>query len=317
LRLLSRIQDEFGKSLPPFVLFKDSTIETLETHLTSQGKILNPYGVIPIQPEGNQIPVFIVDANLRMRNLAIAMGTSRPIYDLCQYKGGQNGVHASVQEIAKTYYQCLIDYYPQGPYLLLGHSAHGFLALELARLLQKEKKKVAFLGLLDTFPPPPFLLQVKYKIERHLFNLQGKNLLEILKYVGRFAQRWIAHSQNAPAPVNLVEQNQSKRPIKKDKEVINLPYPPYKPKRFDGQVTLFSTNDRTSSSESDPMEKWMKIFTGPFEIVPIPGDHLSMFHPPHVAVLAGKIKLLLAQQEAELIQDKKVEGTCPGRERLG
>jgi len=58
-----------------------------------------------------------------------------------------------VQETARIYYHNLVDFYPQGPYLLLGHCAEGYFVLELARWLIQSGQEVAFLGLLDSYPP--------------------------------------------------------------------------------------------------------------------------------------------------------------------
>jgi thioesterase domain-containing protein len=67
----------------------------------------------------------------------------------------------------------------------------------------------------------------------------------------------------------------------------------YTPEPFDNRVTLSSASQRPWFIRWDPMEQWGDIFTGPVEIVPIPGDHMSMLKPPQVDYLADKISATL------------------------
>ncbi len=107
-----------------------------------------------MQPEGSEVPV-IHDVS---RSLYARAGACHGLrHDRCtrliRLKMGKLVYRISVQETARIYYHNLVDFYPHGPYLLLGHSAHGFFTLEVARLLIENGQNVAFLGLLDTFPP--------------------------------------------------------------------------------------------------------------------------------------------------------------------
>lgn len=59
----------------------------------------------------------------------------------------------SLDEICLRYLAIIRRLQPSGPYYLLGYSLGGTLALALAAQLQQEGEQVAFLGLLDTYPP--------------------------------------------------------------------------------------------------------------------------------------------------------------------
>jgi len=41
------------------------------------------------------------------------------------------------------------------------------------------------------------------------------------------------------------------------------------------------------------MDRWVDFLTGKVEIIATPGDHSSIFKPPHVAILAEKIAEIL------------------------
>ncbi|MDW6003042.1 non-ribosomal peptide synthetase [Vibrio mangrovi] len=58
-----------------------------------------------------------------------------------------------MDEIGAQHYQLIRRHQPHGPYYLLGYSLGGTLAHQIAARLEREEEQVAFLGLLDTYPP--------------------------------------------------------------------------------------------------------------------------------------------------------------------
>jgi amino acid adenylation domain-containing protein len=297
VRLFSRIEQEFGQALPLLLLFKEGTVEALATILAGEKPGMLMDGVVSIQPEGDLPPLFILSASLYMRPLALAMGTMHPIYGLHSQENGQLVYRGSVQETAEIFHRCLTNFYPDGPYLLLGHSAHGLFAIELARLLRREGKQVAFLGLLDTYPPGS-MRQVKLidRVKIQLINLQNGNLADKVKYlkllVRRLGSRWL----HGIIDVRSTESEELKKPVK---EIRRRLVRAYKPEPYDGNAHLFSASDRPWYIRWDPMEEWVKTFTGPFEVVKVPGDHMSMLQAPRVDILAEKINARLSKNEAE------------------
>jgi aspartate racemase len=294
VRLFSRIEEEFGQSLPLLLLFKEGTVEVLAKVLAGEQVPTPGDGVVAIQPLGNEPPVFILSAGLYMRDLAFTLGESRPVYALLPHENGRLTFRGSVQESAKIFYHCLTGFYPEGPCLLLGHSAHGFFALELARLLRQTGRQVALLGLLDTYPPGS-LRQVKFvdRLKIHLGNLQGMTFAEILGYFGLSARRFVKRRQR-PGDKVVRAQSQTDAQAKQLRDQLVRAY---KPEPYDGAVTLFSVTKHPWFIRWDPMEQWNRILTGPLEIVTIPGDHMSMLQPPQVGILADAIRAILQKNE--------------------
>ena len=294
VRIFTRIQEEFGRSLPLLLMFKDGTVEALAESLTCQEKSKFTNGVVPIQPKGDGIPLFIISANLYMRNFALAFGTARPVYGLHPFEDGRLVYRKSIQETVRIYYQRLVEFYPEGPYLLFGHSAHGYFALELARQLRANGKKVAFLGLLDTLPPGANnQAALTDRIQLHLDNLQHKNPAQILQYakhsMGRFLTRW---RRRAATNAKILERYEEKGQVDEIRSILLIAY---KPEPYDGSVVLFSSRDRPFYIRRDIMEKWANVFTGQYNVIPTSGSHTTMLQPPHVTLLASKIEALLAQ----------------------
>jgi len=296
VQLFARFREDFDQALPLMLLFQVGTVEAIAERLRAQEKPSHPQGIVPLRPEGSDVPLFIVSAGLYYRELVLALSPGRPIYDLEPVENGEKVLRQSVQETARIYYQNLVAFYPRGPYLLLGHSAHGFFTLELARYLINNGKDVAFLGLLDTLPPgPPRQANPIDRVKIHIINLRGKNLVESLQYfdssILRFLARWRSKAEMKPAMIQRYEQEGRAGDMRR------LVLGTYKPEPFKGNVTLFSATHRHWYIRWEPMEGWRKYIIGQIDIVPIPGDHLSVFEIPHVAALAEKINALLPRHE--------------------
>ncbi len=59
----------------------------------------------------------------------------------------------TLDEVCEQHLATLLAQQPHGPYYLLGYSLGGTLAQGIAARLRQRGETVAFLGLLDTWPP--------------------------------------------------------------------------------------------------------------------------------------------------------------------
>ena len=293
VRLFARIQEEFGQSLPLLLIFKDGTVEALAGSLTRKEPLYQ--GITPIQPEGTKLPIFIITPGLEMRELTLSLDTGRPVYALNPVENGKMVYRKSVRDTAKILFQNLVDFYPQGPYSLIGYSASAYFTVELARLLIQAGREVVFVGLLDPYPPGgTWQVDQVDRAKFHMINLKGKSLPEILQYIGGSIQRFSIRLRRRGTNAKKIERYEQKGQANEVRQLLTRAY---KPEPFEGKVTLFSATSLPIQIHGDPMEGWTRIFSGQFEIVPVPGDHSSLLKPPHVAVLAGKIKEQLPQHE--------------------
>lgn len=85
--------------------------------------------------------------------LAERIRTKHPVYGI-QGKGIDDLEEPfdRVEDMAKFYLEALEELYPQGPYILIGYSFGGLVALEMAQHLLETGKNVALLVLLDASP---------------------------------------------------------------------------------------------------------------------------------------------------------------------
>jgi amino acid adenylation domain-containing protein len=292
VRLITRIQQETGHLLPLPLLFKDGTVEGLVASLEDLENKPLPNGVVPLRPEGQNIPIFILVSGLYTRNLVNALGVSHPIYGLYPFENEQMVFRDSVQETAGIFQHCLTDFHPEGPYVLLAHCAYGYFAIELARLLSQEGRKVAFLGLLDTLqrenPLNRELHRQILRIQYHRQNLLGKDLPGRLEYARLIARRSLSRGKLAqvndrvPIPRNPTGRNDFL-------EAAARLSASYRPTRYEGDATLYLSNHLDEYLQRSQVKKWSRIIRGSLKVERFSGTHMSMLEPPNVAALAASI----------------------------
>jgi amino acid adenylation domain-containing protein len=126
------------------------------TSATRQSRIL-----VPLHGAGHRPTLFLVHgklghAHVSPRFLGL-LGRDQPVYAI-QARGsdGADPPNFTIAAMAQDYLEAIRTIRPQGPYLLGGLCAGGFVALEMARILRQAGESVLPLLLIDP-PPPPFV----------------------------------------------------------------------------------------------------------------------------------------------------------------
>jgi len=136
------------------------TPELLEKLKKYKGKLIKYFwpkelsNLMPINPEGNKIPLFVVHGDNGNYIISEYLGPDQPVYGF--FHPGSEGEKIpfrAVKEMAKSYLEKVISVYPTGPYYLIGYSFGGNLAFEMAIQLQMAGYKVPFLVLIDSMCP--------------------------------------------------------------------------------------------------------------------------------------------------------------------
>jgi amino acid adenylation domain-containing protein len=301
MHLLARIQEEFGQSLPLAVLLENNTIGKL-AGLIDADRTIRRKSLVAIRPQGTKKPIFLLPGGygdvLYFRNLVNYLDADRPLYGL-QLQPGESGRSQprEIKETASEYLTEILQLQHEGPYYLAGHSFGGYIAFEMAHQLLERGRKVAFLGLLDTYPPgsnrqADFLDRVKI----HRDNLQG---LSLRQRFGYFRDRWTALLIRAThfAPVysfikriNYIPKNAYVAALISSHD--------YEPAPYSGDIFLFKAVERPWYVHWDPLENWQKYVLGKIEICEVLGRHGSMLSEPNVQDLSRRLNDCLRQVEA-------------------
>ncbi len=149
-RLLSRIQQVFGKKLALPTLFAEPTIEQLARVLQQQDEGNARSSLVAIQTSGTKQPLFYLHGAYRGDGfycfpLAKELGADQPFYALDPYQFDSSQVPPSVEDIAAMHVTQIRAVQPEGPYLLGGFCNGGVFAYEIARQLTDQGQSVDLL----------------------------------------------------------------------------------------------------------------------------------------------------------------------------
>ncbi|MGK3998776.1 non-ribosomal peptide synthetase [Sorangium sp. So ce1024] len=152
--LMHRIQQAVGGSLSLMAIFEAPTVAGLARLLDAERPASS---VVALRAAGSRPPLFCVDPTGRhvtaYQGLADALGDDQPVLGLDLGPAlAREEEAASVRRIAERLTREIRQRQARGPYLLLGWSLGGVLALAIARALEEQGEAVAFLGILDTQP---------------------------------------------------------------------------------------------------------------------------------------------------------------------
>src|SRR5208337_2224462 len=115
-----------GKKLPLATVFHASTVRELAEILRRDGWTPSWSSLVPINPGGSQLPLFLVhgaEGNVLLyRQLARHLGPDQPVYGFqSQGLNGNGSFRASIEEMASHYVRELVGLQPSGPYRLGGY----------------------------------------------------------------------------------------------------------------------------------------------------------------------------------------------------
>jgi amino acid adenylation domain-containing protein len=290
VRLMRRIEKEFGRKLPLVTLFNAPTIEQLAAILRHDPLPTNTSLVVPIQPEGDRPPFFCVHgmggAVLRFQQLARHMAPDHPFYGI-QPQGIDGGMPflSSVEQMASCYVSEMRKVQSEGPYFIGGYSFGGLVAFEMARQLQAAGQEVAFLGLVDTYPGKAKSNAVLLKTLLALPRRQQ------MAYAARRITRYRRGLRRRFDALFLP------KPLKAVRKILAAAELAYQPRPYFGAATWLRASEKALRGLDNPQDDWSRWVSGGVEIHEIDGDHGSIMNEPMVSILAEKLRSCLANAQ--------------------
>jgi amino acid adenylation domain-containing protein/non-ribosomal peptide synthase protein (TIGR01720 family) len=278
--------------------------------------------LVPMRATGSKAPFFCFPGSggnpLYLHPLVRHLDAQQPFFAL-QARGldGRRSPHRSIAEVAADSLHAIRRVQPYGPYLLGGHSFGGWVAFHTAWLLRQQAEAVAGLVIFDTPAPLP---ENKRKRAGHDELDDGRWLRGIVKLVERvtgaplpisedalarlslasFLERFRDHLEavHLLAPGSGLEHARGLLEVSKANTRALLSYD--LPGRLDVPVSLLRAQSLHPDdaevmvvTPGDPLWGWSRVTTGGVHHRIVPGDHLTMFSPAHVSVLAGQLQEIL------------------------
>lgn len=182
---------------------------------------------------------------------------------------------ASLDEVCEHHLQTLLAQQPHGPYYLFGYSLGGTLAQGIAARLRQRGEAVAFLGLLDTWPP-----ETQNWAEKEANGLDPAVLAEI----AREREAFLAAQQGQACGelFSAIEGNYA--------DAVRLLTTAHSAK-FDGKATLFVA-EKTRQAGMDPQVVWGP-WVGELEVFSQNCAHVDIISPQAFEAIGPVVREIL------------------------
>lgn len=183
---------------------------------------------------------------------------------------------ADLDEVCEAHLQTLRALQPHGPYHLMGYSLGGTLAQGIAARLEAAGEEIAFLGLLDTWPP-----------ETQNWAEKGANELDpyVLAEINREREAFVAaqQGQTSDALFQAIEGNYGDA-VRLLTTARSIP--------FGGKATLFVA-ERTLPQGMDPQQTWAP-WMGELDVYRLDCAHVDIISPDAFAEIGPVLQRVLA-----------------------
>lgn len=271
LQLFSEIGQACGRELPPVTIYLARTIASLAALLEQPSAPRFP-ALVLLKHGSAPPPVFlahglggsVMDFFQTVRYLR----SDHPIYGL-QSRGidGRDEPLESIEDMAEFHLAAIRELQPCGPYLLIGYSLGGLVALEMAHRLQSSGEEIALLAMIDAYP---HMRCLSFAQRARLF---ARRVRRGLHSVGDFKA---SAAYQAPPGLSLTPAMQRVR------DSAYLALTRYQPRAYRGKVK-FVRAAIISSFPRNAASVWAPL-TQKFEVETVPGDHVGMIATHYVEV---------------------------------
>ncbi len=296
IKLMMEIETQTGAKIPVEKLYQSISVKAICNYIhenSGEGQVWNP--VVKLAAGENKPPLFLIHTTpgdiLGYINLVHHLD-DRPVYGI-QSIGlhSLDRAHKSIEEMAAYYISEILDIYPEGPYLLCGWCFGGYVAFEMAQQLDKMGKRVAFLGLIETYAhlkplfvnymqrisavvqwgPREYVDYLNFKIKRKFHHVRNIEQLDFISQ--RFAN---AGSEKAI--------NNMKSVYRYNVEAAGGYFMQY----YDGKVSLFMAKETLKGKIPLPCYGW-KDLSKDLELYTFDSSHVDILRESHVVSVAEKI----------------------------
>jgi acetoacetyl-CoA synthetase len=302
VRVFQVIHDRLGVDLPPSTLLRARTPAALAAVIDSPADERVPT-LVALRDGSRDRPLFLTHTIngdvLALRRLALRLDTDRPVYGL-QARGldPRERPQTRVEEMAETYVEAIRSVQPTGPYTLAGYSFGGLVALEMARRLRDANEEVDWLGLIDPDVHHAYLPPHRrwwFRVVRPLRFLRA-GLAAPRTRLPRYARLALLRVMPS-APVAAPIAGWDLPPLLRELEEIGMQaFRAYRPGRYDGNATLFLTDERRPGM-CNPRPIFVRTLRGGLRVERLSGGHVDLVQEPHVGELAAR--LVAAMERAD------------------
>jgi thioesterase domain-containing protein/acyl carrier protein len=312
-RMLTQIENTFGRRIPLATLFAAPTIHELARVLAQpDARAFDFRQMVKLQPNGSKPPLIAINNTGNYYLLAKYLGPDQPVISLQVFDPSTKGAQMpqTLEEVAAEYVQLIRRVQPNGPYNLMGWCVAGALSFEIARQLDGAKQKVAHVFLMDSWIPryidrlPPLRRFISDSSLRLQLTWQdwGK-----ARTVGDFVNNRMSVQKLKRLWSRLTRQKRyangadTAQQTSEDYDRWLLSYlqgltTKYEPGSYGGVVTLFRSQKEPTGLFFDPEAGWRRFTTAGVKLHMVTGDHLTMFQSKGAEEMAEIIGALIDRE---------------------
>ncbi len=289
IELFAEIGRLFGRELSPLLIYRAPTIAALASLLDQEQPPRLPR-LIPLKSGTARPPIFIAHGMggsvMEFFNLVKRIQLPYPIYGL-QAKGtdGIDTPLETIEGMAQFHLDAVKELQPHGPYVFLGHSLGGLVALEMAQRVLAAGEAVALLAMLDSYP---HILRLSFGQRARLFVRRAKHSAALR------LSRLLRENKNAP------DRRQADRLLapatRRVRAGAQLALSRYIPRSYRGEIK-FVRAATGSAFPDNPVAVWGHLASR-LQVETVPGDHNGMLGDNFeslAAVLSRYLKEALCQ----------------------
>jgi acetoacetyl-CoA synthetase len=310
--LFAKIDRECGRKLPSATIYHAQNIAELARVL--EQPTLPRFSPFVLMKAGDKMPPVIIvhglAGSVQFFELARHMDIPNPIYGI-QAKGvdGMEEPLDCVEDMAAFYLESIKEFQPHGPYMLIGYSFGGLVALEMAQGMHEAGESIALLALVDAYYHQSNLAWGQYlrliarRGRRHISELRKRSTRSAISYLVRgFEHRlqvlvgWVKRrlgisgkdkGGDPPAGGSRLSFAQT---IPRVKEKAYEAFGRYEPRAYPGKIEFVKGQDDLYFP-ADPAAVWAQL-AAEFEFETVPGGHLDMVTGDFLSLAAVLTRLV-------------------------
>ena len=265
---------------------------------------------LPLQPAGNGAPIFILPQMMIFRTLAEELGSEQPVFamQIMDDDVPKDMESASMEMLARLYIRLIRTVQPSGPYRLGGWCLWGWMAYEVARLLEEQGEVVELLVIIDALAPG---FWERYSRAHQMF-MSGtifvyraawfaRRLSRLILARKDKAHRTLALSITSALPRRLRPEVYAKETTRLE-QITSSAAISYRPAAIKANMLVFKSEVRPTGAFMGDDMGWNAVMGHPVQVNTLPGNHLEILHPVAARMIAARVREALGLEPAVVSQ---------------
>jgi thioesterase domain-containing protein len=304
LQAMSRLSKWLEREVPVHLLFANPTVAAMARRI---GDLETPQEFrnrVAVRTSGSGVPIFVIhggDGEVGYAfDLAPHLPQQHPVYALAAIGFGDGETPlSSVEAMAALYVRAIRDVQPHGPYHLIGWSAGGMIACEMAAQLVGAGEPVGLLAVIDTLSDYSSMLgsRAEEPTQAQYFETCLRE-----EFGDELDDRLTAHAEQDDISAmfelgqrhGVIDATIERTTLRRHlavRHAIALALRRHRPQPVAVPLSVFTAADE---DRLDPRLGWDDLAKHGLHVVALRGTHWSIVEPAHIRALGTAITQALA-----------------------